>query len=75
MPETLYRVSALCGLAVSKDAITAALTEHQQTCIGVPSATEGIATAARMYMEEVLNGGDVDAAAELLMRAIIARWL
>jgi hypothetical protein len=56
---------------VCKDAITAALTKHQQTCVGVSSAAEGVATAVRLYMEEVLNGGDVAEAAEPLLRAVL----
>ena len=71
MPDTLYRVIALCGLAVNKAAITAALTKHLQLSVGVPSACEGIATAVRLYLEEVLDGANPEAAAEPLIRAVI----
>lgn len=71
MPETLYRLAALCGLAASKAEIVTALTARLQMCVGVPSACEGIATAVRLYLEEMLDGGDVEAAAEPLIRAVI----
>jgi len=71
MPETLYRVTALCGLAACKVDIVTALTARMQLSVGVPSACEGIATAVRLYLEEVLDGGDVESAAEPLIRAVI----
>lgn len=71
MPETLFRITALCGLAACKKDIVAELTKHQQMSVGVSSAAEGIITAVRLYMEEVLSGGDVEEAAEPLLRALL----
>jgi hypothetical protein len=71
MPETLFRITALCGLAACKKDIVAELTKHQQLSVGVSSAAEGIITAVRLYMEEVLSGGDVEEAAEPLLRALL----
>jgi len=53
MPETLYRLVALCALAAEKLAITEVLTKVQQLCVGVPSACEGIASAVRLYLDEL----------------------
>ena len=72
-PETLYRVAALCGLAANKGAITTALVATQQLSVGVPSATEGIAAAVRLYLQEVCApGGDVAAAGERLVKCCIS---
>ena len=72
-PETLYRVAALCGLAANKGAITTALVATQQLSVGVPSATEGIAAAVRLYLQEACApGGDVAAAGERLVKCCIS---
>ena len=60
IPETLYRLVALCGLALNKTRICAALTSFQQLCVGVPSACEGITAAVRLYLEQVSEGGASD---------------
>ena len=69
IPETLYRVIALCGLAACHADLVAVLTASLQLSVGVSSACEGIVAAARLYMEEVLDGNDAAESAEPLLRA------
>jgi hypothetical protein len=67
IPETLYRLIALCGLQMCKGAISAKLTAMQQLGVGVSSGTEAIATALRLFMDEVTAGEDEFEATERLV--------
>ena len=77
IPETLYRLIALCALAESVTTVKAALISVQQLCVGVPSACEGIAAAVRLYLAELEQpeadvGDAIERAQERLMRAVIS---
>jgi hypothetical protein len=75
MPETLYRLCALCALRATGANISAALAAAQQLSVGVSSAAEGIAAAVRLYLEQPLDAlQDPDSiveAAEPIVRFII----
>jgi len=67
IPESLYRLIALCGLFMCKAAISAKLTAMQQLGVGVSSGSEAIATAVRLHIDEILGGADeVDASDRLI---------
>ncbi len=72
IPETLYRLVALCGLHMCKADITAKLTEIKQLGVGVSSGCEAIAAAVRLHIDEVLAGGDeVESADRLISAAVL----
>jgi hypothetical protein len=52
VPETLYRICALCALRALKGKIVGLLRETQQLGVGVPAACESIATLVRLYLED-----------------------
>jgi hypothetical protein len=52
VPETLYRICALCALRVLKPKIKELLASAQQLGVGVPAACESIATLVRLYLED-----------------------
>ncbi len=75
IPESLYRICALCALEETKGAISAKLAEVQQLSVGIPCAAEGIATALRLFLEVPLDvQSDPEAsadAAEPLVRLVV----
>ena len=72
IPETLYSLVALCGLHLCKDAIAAKLASIKQLGVGVSSGPEAIATAARLFVNEVANGADNDEASDRLINVVLA---
>ena len=71
MPETLYRIAALCGLELVKDTAVRHLVDMQQLGVSVPCGAEAIATAVRLYLDKVYAGGDGEEAAEPLLRCVV----
>jgi hypothetical protein len=52
VPETLYRICALCALRALKGKIVGLLRETQQLGVDVPAACESIATLVCLYLED-----------------------
>ena len=71
VPETLYRIAALCGLELVKDTAVRHLVDMQQLGVSVPCGAEAIATAVRLYLDKVYAGGDGEEAAEPLLRCVV----
>jgi len=72
IPESLYRLVALCGLRMCKEDIAAKLASIQQLGVGVSSGPEAIATAVRLYVDEIMGGADEDEASERLISCCLA---
>jgi hypothetical protein len=72
IPESLYRLIALCGLYMCKAAISAKLTAMQQLGVGVSSGSEAIATAVRLHIDEILSGADEVEATDRLISVVLS---
>ena len=69
--SALYRIVALCGLELVKDPAVDYLVKMQQLGVSVPCGAEAIATAVRLYLDEVYAGDDAEEAAKSLLRCVV----
>ena len=73
IPETLYRIVALCALESVKDVAVQHLLKSQQFGVSVPCGAEAIVNAVRLYLDQVDDDPAADPAetAEPLLRCLL----